>query len=76
MRTSILLWSTFSGVVIGILADAGLVAVALVVSYVAPASVGRLMQARWVIAIGAAVLALVLVIGAVLGYLEGELKTV
>lgn len=76
MRASILLWSALSGVVMAVVADALLVGLALLVSFVAPATVDRLMHARWAGAIVATFLALVLVAGAVLGYLEGELKAV
>jgi hypothetical protein len=73
---SILLWSAFSGVVLGVIADVALIATALLVSFLAPATFDRLMHARWAMAIAAFVLASVLVAGGVLGYLEGELKTV
>jgi hypothetical protein len=76
VRASILLWSALSGIVMGIVADAMLVGVALLVSFVAPSATDRLIHARWAVAIAAIVLALVLVAGAVLGYLEGELKAV
>jgi hypothetical protein len=74
VRASILLWSALSGVVMGIVADALLVGLVLLVSFVAPATVDRLMHARWAVAIAAIILTLVLIAGAVLGYLEGELK--
>jgi small-conductance mechanosensitive channel len=76
VRTSILLWSAFSGVVVGIIADVALIGAVLLLSFVAPPAVDRLMHARWALTIAGCVLALVLVAAAVLGYLEGDLKTV
>jgi len=76
VRASILLWSALSGVVMGVVADAVLVGVALLASFVAPTAADRLIHARWAVAIAALVLGLILVAGAMLGYLEGELKAV
>jgi hypothetical protein len=63
VRTSILVWSTVSGAVIGIVVAAMLLGAAVLVT-------GGKPLARWAI-LG---LSLVPVAGAVLGYLEGRLK--
>src|SRR4051812_25950904 len=75
MRTSILLWSTASGAILGIFLDATLLGVALLLSALLPA-VGMRLHHRWIAISGAVVLVLIPVALAVLGYLEGELKTV
>lgn len=75
MRTSILLWSTASGLILGLFLDATLIGVALLLSTVVPGLAPRL-HYRWV---GTAALVLLLAIPLVLGllgYLEGQLKTV
>ena len=74
MRASILFWSTASGVILGIFFDATLVGVALLLSAVFPAAASRLNH-RWFITLAAVALVSVPVVLAVLGYLEGELKT-
>jgi hypothetical protein len=76
VRTSILLWSAFSGVVIGIIADAALIGAVLLLGFLAPSVLDRLMHGRWALPLAGCVLTLVLVAAALLGYLEGELKTV
>jgi len=75
MRASILLWSTASGLILGLFIDATLIGVALLLSALAPSIAGRLHQ-RWVTVFAAAVLAMIPLILGVLGYLEGRLKTV
>ena len=75
MRTSILLWSTASGAILGIFLDATLIAVALLLNALLPTLMSRLHQ-RWVVTSAVIVLALIPIVLSVLGYLEGELKTV
>ena len=75
MRTSILLWSTASGAILGLFVDATLVGVALLVSAAIPAASARLHH-RWIAAAATVVVVAIPVFLAVLGYLEGELKTV
>lgn len=75
MRTSILLWSTASGVILGVFLDATLMGVALLLSAVIPGLSPRLHQ-RWVATSAMVVLAVIPIALAILGYLEGELKTV
>jgi hypothetical protein len=75
MRTSILLWSTASGVILGLFIDATLIGVALLLSTVIP-SVFTRFHSRWATIAVAVVLGTIPIILAVLGYLEGQLKTV
>jgi hypothetical protein len=75
MRASILLWSTASGLILGLFIDATLIGVALLLSTLASSITGRLHQ-RWVTVVAAAVLTAIPLLLAVLGYLEGRLKTV
>ncbi|MEO6879202.1 MAG: hypothetical protein ABI205_12030 [Gemmatimonadaceae bacterium] len=75
MRASILFWSTVSGVILGVFFDATLIGVALLLSSLFPTFAARL-QHRWFGALAATILVAVPVALAVLGYLEGELKTV
>ena len=75
MRTSILLWSTASGVILGIFIDATLIGVALLLGTLLPAISSRLHH-RWLLVSAAVVLAAIPIAMAVLGYLEGQLKTV
>lgn len=75
MRTSILLWSTASGLILGLFIDATLMGVALLLSTVIPGISPRLLN-RWVGITAVVVLALIPVVLGVLGFLEGELKTV
>jgi hypothetical protein len=73
MRASILLWSTVSGVILGLFIDATLIGVALLFSAIVPGLFVRL-QHRWLTVSAGVVLIAVPVIMAVLGYLEGQLK--
>jgi len=73
VRTSILFWSTVSGIILGLFVDATLIGVALVFSAVAPGASVRLSQ-RWLGLLLMAALAIIPVISAVLGFLEGRLK--
>ena len=75
MRASILLWSTASGLVLGLFVDATLVGVALLLSALIPGLTPRF-HARWFTISAAIVLGLIPLAMAVLGYLEGELKAV
>ena len=74
MRTSIVLWSAFSGAVLGMFIDATLIGVALLFSAAIPGLFARL-QHRWIGIAVAAVLGLILTASVTLGYLEGQLKT-
>lgn len=73
MRVSILLWSTASGVILGLFIDATLIGVALLLGTILPAVSTRLHH-RWLVLSAAGVLAVIPVVLAVLGFLEGELK--
>lgn len=73
VRTSILLWSTASGAILGLFVDATLIGVAVLASVVLPSLGGRLQQ-RWLAVSTAVVLALIPAALAVLGFLEGRLK--
>ena len=75
MRASILLWSTASGLILGIFIDAILIGVALLLSSVAPSISPRLTH-RWFAVAATALLAVIPLGLAILGYLEGRLKTV
>jgi hypothetical protein len=75
VRTSILLWSMASGAILGLFLDATLIGVALLLSAVVPGLSTRLHH-RWLTTAAAIVLAIIPLVLAVLGYLEGELKTV
>jgi hypothetical protein len=75
MRTSILLWSTASGIILGLFIDATLIGVALLLGTVIPFLSSRLHQ-RWLLVSAACLLAAIPIVLAVLGYLEGQLKTV
>jgi hypothetical protein len=75
VRASILLWSTASGVILGLFVDATLIGVALLLSAVIPGISARL-HYRWVTLAATIVLAAIPVVLGVLGYLEGELKSV
>ena len=74
MRTSILVWSTVSGLMLGAFVDALLIGVTVALSAVLP-SVATGLTHRWVR--GAALVALGLIAAAAgtLGFLEGRLKT-
>jgi hypothetical protein len=73
VRASILLWSTASGAILGLFIDATLIGVALLLGTVLPAVATRLHQ-RWLTMCAAAILALIPLVLAMLGFLEGELK--
>lgn len=75
MRTSILVWSTVSGIILGLFVDATLLGVALLFGAIVPAISARLNQ-RWLVLSAAAVLAIIPLALAVLGFLEGRLKAV
>ena len=75
MRTSILVWSTVSGIILGLFLDATLIGVALLFGAVAPAISARMNQ-RWLVFSAASVLAIIPLVLAVLGFLEGRLKAV
>jgi len=75
VRASILLWSTASGIILGLFIDATLIGVALLLSAVIPGLSARL-QHRWLTMAAAVVLAAIPLVLAVLAYIEGELKTV
>ena len=75
MRASILLWSTASGLILGLFIDATLIGVALLLSAVVP-GVSERLHYRWLSVTAMVVLAAIPVILGVLGYLEGQLKTV
>lgn len=74
MRASILLWSTVSGAILGLFIDATLVGVAVLASAVFPGLSAR-MQQRWVATSSLALLVAILLTMAILGFLEGQLKT-
>ena len=74
MRASILAWSTVSGVVMGVFIDATLIGVALLFVALWPELPAKLNQ-RWIAATAATVLLSVPIALAVLGYLEGKLKS-
>ena len=73
MRTSILLWSTASGAILGLFVDATLVGVAVLASAMIPA-LGTRLQHRWVAMPAMVLLALIPLGMSVLGFLEGRLK--
>lgn len=71
---SVLLWSTLSGVLLGFLADALLVGVWTIVSALLHGWSPRL-GGRAIGMVAGLVLTLPPLIGGILGYLEGQLKT-
>ena len=75
MRTSILLWSTFSGLILGLFIDATLIGVALLLSTIVPGIPIR-PSARWAVTLTMVLLVGIPLVMGVLGYLEGQLKTV
>ena len=75
MRASILLWSTASGLILGIFIDATLIGVALLLSAVIPGLSARL-HYRWLRITASIVLAGIPLFMSILGFLEGQLKTV
>jgi len=74
VRASIVLWSAFSGAILGLFVDATLIGVALLLGAAIPGLSSRLQQ-RWLGIAALAVLALILTASVALGYLEGQLKT-
>jgi hypothetical protein len=73
MRTSILLWSTFSGVVLGVFVDALLIGAVLLASAVMPSALPRPSN-RWAtLAVVGVLTGIPLALG-ILGLLEGRLK--
>lgn len=72
MRTSIVLWSTISGAVLGIFIDATLIGVALLLSAL-PGVTSRVNH-RWIATTAVVGLLAIFVAMTVLGYLEGQLK--
>jgi hypothetical protein len=74
MRTSILVWSTVSGALLGLFIDATLLGVVVLVSTVVPA-LGTRLQNRWFAIPAVVLLAVIPTAMAVLGFLEGQLKT-
>jgi hypothetical protein len=75
VRASILLWSTASGLILGLFVDATLIGVALLLSAVIPGISERLHH-RWLTMAATVLLAAIPLVLGVLGYLEGELKSV
>lgn len=75
MHTSILLWSTASGLILGVFLDATLIGVALLLSAVVPGLSPRV-PPRWLGVSAAFLLCAIPVVLGVLGFLEGQLKTV
>ncbi|HEX4682336.1 MAG TPA: hypothetical protein VH277_06500 [Gemmatimonadaceae bacterium] len=75
MRTSILLWSTASGIILGVFIDATLIGVALLLGTILPFVSSRLHH-RWLLVSGVFLLAAIPIALGVLGFLEGQLKTV
>ena len=73
MRAGILFWSTLSGIILGLFVDATLIGVALLFSAIAPGVSIRMSQ-RWMGLLVAVVLAMIPLVFAVLGFLEGRLK--
>jgi len=73
-RASIILWSAGSGLLLGLFVDALLVALWLVASSVIPA-LGRTNWPRWIAIAGISLLVVLPIAAAVVGGLEGKLKT-
>jgi hypothetical protein len=74
VRASILLWSTASGTLLGLFVDATLIGLVVLASLVVPGLSSR-MHHRWFATSSIVVLAAVPAVFAVLGFLEGQLKT-
>ena len=73
MRTSILLWSALSGAVLGVLVDAALIGLALLLSAIVPSLAGKIGH-RWIATLAAVLLAAIPIASAFVGFLEGRLK--
>ena len=69
MRATIIGWSAFSGVVLGLFVDATLIGVASLLSAGRP-------YPRWLVASGVVVMIGILLVMTTLGYLEGRIKSV
>ena len=74
MRTSILVWSTVSGALLGLFIDATLLGVVVLASTLIPA-LGTRLQHRWFATSAVVLLVIIPTAMAVLGFLEGQLKT-
>jgi uncharacterized membrane protein len=72
MRTSVVMWSTISGAVLGLFIDATLIGVALLLLAI-PGLASRVNH-RWIATMAVVGLVAVFVAMTVLGYLEGQLK--
>ena len=72
--TAVVAWSTAGGLLLGAIADALLVGVAVCVLALSPAVQARLGN-RFGLTVVALVLVLIPVVSATLGYFEGRLKT-
>jgi hypothetical protein len=72
-RTGILLWSALSGLVVGLLAGVGLLALVTLVVNVVPGMPERFID-RWRTPAIVLLLVVVPLIAALLGYLEGRAK--
>ena len=73
MRTSILVWSTVSGLILGLFAGAVVFAVPVIGTELAAGMIPRL-GPRWRLALAIVSFAVLPLAGAVLGLLEGRLK--
>jgi small-conductance mechanosensitive channel len=76
VRTSIVLWSTLSGTILGLFADALLIGLALLVSPLISAGISARLHSRSLVVAATIVLAAIPLVLSVLGYLEGDLKSV
>jgi hypothetical protein len=72
-RTAILFWSALSGLVVGLLAGVGLLALVTLVANVVPGIPERVVE-RMRLPVLVLLLVVVPVLAAVLGYLEGRAK--
>ena len=73
VRLSVLLWSAGGGLLLGLFIDAVVVGVWMLIATAVPSLAPKNFP-RWASFIAIAMLALIPVVSAVLGYLEGELK--
>jgi cell division protein FtsX len=74
MRTGILLWSALSGALLGLFAALLLLGVGAIVLALLPGAAQRLL-ARWSTVAVVLLLVVLPAVGALLGWLEGRLKT-
>jgi hypothetical protein len=72
-RTSILVWSAGSGLLLGLIIDAALIGVWALVSSAVPGMSVREWP-KWALGLAALLLASIPIAAGVLGYLEGRLK--